>query len=84
MSSGTVRTQPRAEVDLVARVAFVFTMLGIFMVWATTVALDFPDSFLRLAGWISLALFSVAGATIVAAVRCTEDLKDEPIDEPTH
>jgi apolipoprotein N-acyltransferase len=67
----------------VARTAFLFTFLGISMVWATELALDFPDSLPRLAGWIALALFNVVGATIVAAARCAEDLKGDPVDEPT-
>jgi hypothetical protein len=66
----------------VAHTAFLFTFLGILMVWATITALDTTDSYLRLAGWMVLALFSVTGATIVAAFRCAEDLKTAPIDEP--
>jgi dipeptide/tripeptide permease len=60
-----------------ARTAFVFSLLGIFLVWASTIALDFPETLLRTAGWISVALFIVAGAVLVAAARCTEDLKRE-------
>jgi hypothetical protein len=75
-----VRRQPKPPG--VARAAFVFTLLGIFMVWATTIALDATDSYIRLSGWIALAFISVGGATIVAAIRYAEGLKSDPIDEP--
>jgi hypothetical protein len=67
----------------VAHIAFLFTFLGISMVWATTTALDTTDSYLRLAGWVFVALFSALGATIVAAARCAEDLTGDSVDEPT-
>jgi hypothetical protein len=66
----------------VARTAFVFTFLGISMVWATTTALVTSEPYLRMAGWMIVALFSVAGATIVAGIRCAEDLRATPVDEP--
>jgi dipeptide/tripeptide permease len=67
----------------VAPIAFLFTFLGISMVWATTTALSTTDSYLRLAGWVFVTLFSALGATIVAAHRCAEDLTGDPVDKPT-
>jgi hypothetical protein len=72
----------RPKPPAAARIAFLFTTLGIFMMWATAIALDATDSYLRLTGWLALVLFSVTGAIIVAAIRCAEDLQGDPIDQP--
>ncbi|MFC0627740.1 hypothetical protein [Kribbella deserti] len=52
-----------------ARTAFVFAFLGIWLSWASSQALEPPDPFLRLAGWIFLAVFVIVGAIVVAASR---------------
>jgi hypothetical protein len=59
----------------VARAAFLFAFLGIWLSWASTVALDAPDSYQRFAGWVALAGISSTGASIVAAIRCAEAIK---------
>ena len=53
------------------------------VVWATTTALSTTDSYLRLAGWVFVTLFSALGATIVAAARRAEELTGDPVDKPT-
>jgi hypothetical protein len=56
----------------VAGAAALFAFLGVWLVWASTVALDATDSYTRFTGWVVLAWFTTMGASSVSALRCAE------------
>ena len=66
----------------VAGAAFLFAFLGIWLVWASTTALDATLPSLQLTGWLALVCFSLIGVIFVAALRCAEDLNAGPVKEP--
>ncbi|WP_329000872.1 hypothetical protein OHA18_41385 [Kribbella sp. NBC_00709] len=65
----------------VAGVAFLFAFLGVWLVWASTMALDASTSWLRFTGWVVLAWFSAMGASFVAALRHADDLRAVRTDD---
>lgn len=67
----------------VTGVAFLFAFLGIWLVWASTMALDAGTSWLRLTGWVILAWFSAMGASFVTALRHADDLRAGRTDGAT-
>ncbi|WP_344231488.1 hypothetical protein [Kribbella hippodromi] len=65
----------------VTGVAFLFAFLGVWLVWASTMALDAGTSWLRFTGWVVLAWFSATGAGFVAALRHAEALRASHTDD---
>jgi hypothetical protein len=55
--------------------AVIFTVLGITMSLFSTTAIDGVDSSIQAAGWFGVTMLTAMGATIVACLRCADELK---------